>query len=200
MATSNKHKSVTIGVIAEDKSDVEVVKEIFRKYSSNGSFSVKPFVGSGCGRLKSKCKTWTETLFSLGCSFVVIMHDRDSADAELLRQELEKKVSAKTHPGTAIVIPVEELEAWLLSDESALKAVFSMKQKPKRYKNCENVPSPKEEIAKVVYSMTKKRYLNTVHNKRIAELTTISNLRRCASFLPLDKFLRQEVFAPKVVA
>jgi hypothetical protein len=193
MATSKVSKS--IGVIAEDRSDVDVVSALFEKYVPKSNFTVRHFVGNGCGKLKNKCRTWTETLFQLGCEHVFLFHDLDRQIEAELRKLLEERIPKLEFPTALIVIPIEEMEAWLLSDIEAIKAVFAMKAKLKRYKNCEAVNSPKEEIGRLAWNTNKKRYLNTVHNKRIAEKVSLDNLRRCPSYLPFDAYLKKNVFA-----
>ncbi|MFV0678400.1 DUF4276 family protein [Variovorax sp. tm] len=194
MATLNRSDVIQFGVIAEDDSDVKVVDVILKKYAPANSYKVKKFVGSGCGRLKNKCRVWTETLFKRGCKYVLVLHDLDRSNLEELRKDLQKKIPKDQFPNSLIVIPVEELEAWLLSDENALRDVFSLKSTPKRYANCEATVSPKEEIGRLIWAAAKKRYINTVHNERIAERASLDNLKRCSSYLPLDKFLADTVF------
>ena len=53
MADSNSR--FTIGVIAEEVNDVEVLYEMTCKIVSENSFSFKLFVGHGCGKLRRKC-------------------------------------------------------------------------------------------------------------------------------------------------
>ncbi len=54
--------AMKFGIIAEDKSDVDVIKEFLAKYLKPSEFSVKHFVGQGCGKLKSKCQAWAVNL------------------------------------------------------------------------------------------------------------------------------------------
>lgn len=194
MATLKASKS--IGVIAEDISDVEVVSLLLEKYVSKNQFAIRRFVGNGCGKLRNKCKTWAETLVRSGCEHVLVFHDLDRRNEAELRATLEKKLPKEKFPTTLIVVPIEEMEAWLLSDEDALRSVFSLKTTPKPYPNCELIQSPKEEIGRLVWTAARKRYLNTVHNQRIAEKTSLANLRRCASFLPFDQYITTNVFVP----
>lgn len=182
-----------IGVIAEDKSDVEVVTEILAKYIARNTFSVKQFVGNGCGKVKQKCDSWSRLLFKGGCEHVLLLHDLDRNNEAKLRKSLEKKLPQKDFPNSLIVIPIEELEAWLLSDAEAIRQVFSLPKLPKRITNCESVNSPKEHLAEMVWSIGRKRYVNTIHNKKISEKISLENLNRCPSFAGLDKYLRENV-------
>lgn len=198
MATSKTSKS--IGIIAEDVSDVDVVSVLLEKYSPKNTFSIRRFVGNGCGKLKNKCRTWAQALIQGGCQHVFLFHDLDRNAERDLRDLLAAKLPSKEFPTTLVVIPIEELEAWLLSDENALKGAFNLKATPKRYKNCEEVKSPKEELQRLLWNSDRKRYLNTVHNKRIAEKVSLANLRRCPSYRAFDQYVQTKVFVTKMVA
>jgi hypothetical protein len=187
--------SKKIGVIAEDNSDIEVINEIISKYLPQEEYKIKKFVGNGCGKLRNKCDSWTNNLFKSGCEYVFIFHDLDRYKEKELRRTLENKVCPKVNPKSLIVIPKEELEAWLLSDAKALKKVFGLEKEPKKISNCEVIESPKEHIRDLMYKLGKKRYLNTVHNKKIAKETCLSNFQRCKSFKPFGDFITDNLCA-----
>jgi hypothetical protein len=187
--------SKRIGIIAEDKSDVEVVTEILAKYMNRNAFTVKQFVGNGCGKLKQKCDSWAEMLIKSGCEHVFLFHDLDRNDEKELRKKLENKLTKKKFPNTFIVIPIEELEAWLLSDSVAIQKVFSLKKIPKKISNCEQVSSPKEYLAAMVWSAERKKYVNTIHNRKISEHTSLENFMRCPSFKELHDYLTETICA-----
>jgi hypothetical protein len=187
--------SKTIGIIAEDKSDIEVINEILGKYLQANEYKIKNFVGNGCGKLRSKCDSWTKNLFKSGCDYVFIFHDLDRYKEKELRKTLEIKVCPTENINSLIVIPREELEAWLLSDSKALKKVFGLPKEPKIIADCELIKSPKEHIRDLVYKLGKKRYLNTVHNKKIAKEICTTNLIRCKSFKPFEKFITERLCA-----
>ncbi|MET0107227.1 MAG: DUF4276 family protein, partial [Sedimenticola sp.] len=156
-------------------------------------FSIKKFVGNGCGKLRSKCGSWASMLSKLGCEHIMIFHDRDRNDEKDIRHIIETKVCKVDYPNSIIVIPVEELEAWLLADAKAIKVAFNLKKAPKKIGNCEAIESPKEFLRDVVWNIGKKRYLNTMHNKKIAEHSNISNFLRCKSYRPFDKYVRENI-------
>ena len=162
--------SKTFGLIAEDDTDIEVVKEIFAKFFEQSQFSTKKFVGRGCGKLKNKCGVWAENLFRRGCNYVFVFHDLDKNDYNELKRSLELKVCPTEYPNSLIVIPVQEIEAWLLSDSLAIKKVFNLSATPKIRKNLEAIESPKEYLKKLVWRSGKKRYLTTAHNKKLRHL------------------------------
>lgn len=183
-----------IGIIAEDDSDVDVIVEILSKYIARNKFGVKKFTGIGCGKLRNKCDSWAASLFKSGCNHVFIFHDLDRNNEKTLRKLLERKVPPGDYPNSLIVIPVEELEAWLLSDSDAIQKTFSLSKAPKKIHECENVESPKEHLGEVVWHLGKKRYVNTIHNKKISQFTALAHLRRCPSFELFDKYV-SEIFA-----
>lgn len=185
--------SKSIGVIAEDKSDISVINEIFLKYMEHSDFKVHKFVGGGCGKLRQKCSSWTDMLFKQGCEHVIVIHDLDRNIEIELKEMLDKKVPKKKYPNSLIVIPIEELEAWLLTDATALQKAFNMRKKPKPRKAVERIDSPKEYLEKLVWLTDRKRYLNTVHNQKIASHTTLTNLKRCKSFIPLDAYICEQI-------
>lgn len=187
--------SKKIGVIAEDDSDIAVIEEILKKHLNSNEFKIKKFVGNGCGKLRKKCDSWTKNLFDSGCDYVFIFHDLDRYEEKELRQILERKVCPITYNNSLIVIPKEELEAWLLSDPKALQKVFKLDKEPKKISNVEAIKSPKEHIRDLVYKLGKQRYLNTVHNKKIAHEICLTKLKNCKSYEPFEKFITTRLCA-----
>ncbi len=180
---------VKIGVIAEEYDDIDVLYELTCKLTSESNFSFNRFVGHGCGKLRRKCRAWSENLIHRGCSHLVVMHDLDNNEEDCLRKELEDSVSGIAFTGHLILIPVHEIEAWLLSDPLALKQTFSMNKTPKVPAHPEAVRDPKEYLRGIVWKYCKKHYINTIHNKRIARATRIERLSACRSFSSYPEFL-----------
>lgn len=63
-----------IGFIAEDLSDVEVLKILAGKLTSR-RFTSSHFVGKGCGPLRKKIPGWCRAFETKGVSSVVVVHD-----------------------------------------------------------------------------------------------------------------------------
>ncbi|WP_312933916.1 DUF4276 family protein [Pseudomonas sp.] len=181
-----------IGIIAEDESDVDVIKEILGIYIPANNFGTKKFVGKGCGKLRAKCAAWTTNLVAMGCEHILIFHDLDRYDEHTLRKELSAKIELTGFKNTLIVIPVEELESWLLSDMEAIKEIFSIQKKIKPLGPSEKIKSPKEQLQKLVKRYSKKTYINTIHNKKIASKLRIQELMNCKSFHPLNQYLNSQ--------
>lgn len=181
-----------IGIIAEDKSDVDVIKEFLAKYLEPSKFSVKHFVGQGCGKLKSKCQAWAINLKKSGCDHIFIFHDLDRNNEIRLRTELREKLSSPETPPTLVIIPTEELEAWLLTDLDAIKLTFSIpaREMIKKIPHAETIKSPKEYLQKLVHQSCKKIYMNTTHNKTIAANIKLEKLLTCKSYIPFDDYMK----------
>ncbi|CCE02825.1 DUF4276 family protein [Bradyrhizobium sp. STM 3809] len=183
-----------IGIIAEDKSDVAVIKVLIERIR-NSPVSVKHFVGNGCGKLVGKCGAWSRELARLGCEYLVVVHDLDRRKLSELEGTLRRALAVNPIQASLIVIPVQEIEAWILSDEIALSKFFGLKRPIKQIANPETVANPKEQIGTLIYrhSGGGKRYVNTLHNERLAGQIRISRLRACSSFLPLENFVKRNL-------
>ena len=188
MAASNR--ALQIGVIAEEHNDVEVLEELASKVIKKNGFSISRFVGHGCGKLRNKCGVWARNLRDRGCDLLIVAHDLDRNDEAALRDLLSTSTDGSGFKYALILIPIEELEAWLLCDAEALRTVFNMRSTPKVSKAPETIKSPKEFLGQLVRGNSKTQYLNTVHNKRIAGSMNLETLARCPSFGDFPKFLR----------
>lgn len=187
--------SKILGVIGEDASDIEVLKILARKLTTR-SFSVAPFYGKGCGSIKRKLPGWCTALAKKGCKAVVVVHDQDRHTPNKLRKDLEEILSGVSEINTKIVvIPIEEIEAWLLSDSSAIKKAMNLIKNPRTIYHPEQINSPKEHLGRIIRSHSKgqvKTYVNTTDNSSIALATNISLIqKRCPSFSHFENFVLQ---------
>ena len=182
MAASTKSRQ--IGIIAEEINDVEVLAELTSKFIRRNAYSISRFVGHGCGKLRRKLAAWATVLRDRGCEILVVLHDSDGADQGVLRAELDASLrrSAAQFDAIIVLIPVEELESWLLCDPDALRLTFNMKKAPKLPARPENQKSPKEFLRDLVNNASNAEYANTIHNLRIAQRLSISALEKCPSF------------------
>lgn len=181
--------SIFIGVIAEDISDVDVIEEIIAKKRKRNYFKIKKFVGHGCGKVRSKCRDWASNLRIQRCALLIVMHDLDENNLDELRAELQNALCPSPIAKHIIVIPIREIEAWLLADHHAINKTFGLHLK--KITNPEEIRRPKERLRDLVYlkSNKSKVYVNTIHNRRIAANASLKELGRCSSFVPLNDFL-----------
>jgi Domain of unknown function (DUF4276) len=89
-----------------------------------------------------------------------------------------------------IVVPVQEIEAWVIADEDAIRRVIptlSIKAVP----SPESVGSPKEWLQKESKrGRSKPLYVPTIHNPRVVEHIDLEKLeRKCPAFRPLKQFV-----------
>lgn len=174
---ANTHKTYRVGVIAEDFSDIDVLKELMPKLTDK-HFALSPFVGEGCGRILGKCRGWAMQLRDRGCRYLIIIHDLDERNRDRLEDDIRKALAPSPLSNNAVVIPVKEMEAWLLADEKAIHKAMKLKKRLKQISNPEAINDPKKKLGEIVsmYSDHRSIYLNTVDNKKIAKECSISRL------------------------
>lgn len=187
--------STHIGVIAEEQSDVDVLYELTCKLVPEHEFHFDKFLGHGCGKLRRKCHPWAINLLRRGCSHLVVLHDLDCYSEAELRRELEAGVRDVGFDAYVVVLPAREIEAWLLADSLALKTTFSMRRVPTTPKHPETLTDPKTFLTELVWRSCSKRYVNTLHNRRIAALTRLTRLSVCSSFAPYPRFIAHACLA-----
>ena len=178
------------GLIAEDASDIAVIKRLAMKLSGR-SISESHFVGKGCGPIKKKAKGWCKAFASKGCSQILLVHDRDRHDSDVLKAELLAVLELAPQARKVVVVPTEELEAWLLSDHDAIKVALKLRRAIKEEHHPERIGSPKEYLGDAVWRASEKKltYVNAVHNALIADHIDVALVsRKCPSFRPFAAF------------
>lgn len=181
-----------IGVIAEDHTDVEIVKQLIGKFAPQGSFGTKRFVGRGSGSIKAKCNGWAINLQRNGCRHLILIHDLDNKPIRELKEGLEIALKPNPFSSYVVVIPIQEIEAWLLCDPQAIKRALKLRTAPREIHQPERLDDPKRILRDIIYSASggQREYINTVHNEKIAKEIGISRLRKCPSFKPLELFVK----------
>jgi hypothetical protein len=189
-----------VGVIAEDKSDVDSVDRLI--YSiTNIKVDCKSYAGKGCTKIPKKSRAWAEDAYLKGCPILILIRDSDthlSNDINEIRSGLNSCLSSSRYTSDKylISIPIQELEAWLLSDPKAIKTALKLPKVPKITGNIEDIPSPKEHLEEVVKraSDRKKQYINTAHNAQIANHLDLKKvLAKCPSFKPFYDFVKLNI-------
>jgi len=186
---ASKSRTLRIGVIAEEQNDIDVLYELTKKIIPDNCFSFKKFVAHGCGKLRRKCAVWASNLQCRGCDILVVMHDLDRHTEQSLRSELEGKVGSCGIRSRLVLIPTEEVEAWLLADSQSIKSVFNMRTIGTIPTNTETIPDPKGYLRDLVARYSKAQYLNTIHNQKLAHQMSLDAANRCCSFQPYPAFL-----------
>jgi hypothetical protein len=180
-------------VLGEAPSDAETVKVLIRRLAGNDRLTVKTKGYQGCGELKRKGAKQIALFAKLNCFKFVVCYDADGPDPTERRAEIEDRVtrpSGLPASGCCIVIPVQELEAWILADISAVTKVFTGWH-PEPIKNPEGIASPKERLERLSRAGgSRPRYSHAVHNPAVAAHLDLQRVRKsCPSFLPLVQFV-----------
>jgi hypothetical protein len=179
-----------IGIIAEDDSDVAVLRELTLSLLSPHKIKFNRFVGDGCGKLRRKCGAWARILVQQGCPFIVLVHDLDAYNEGQFRAMLEGAIATAPAKAKVVLIPKREIEAWLLYDGQAIARAFNAAQNPQLPGNPESILDPKKYLRDLVRKKYRKEYLNTVHNAPIARRIDIALLNKSTSFLPQVAFAK----------
>jgi len=186
-----------IGIIAEDDSDFESSKVLIKRITSKTNLSFKKAIGNGCGKIRRKALAYTIDLKNRGCDTVILLHDLDRRNLEQLKKELTAKLSDSPITNKLICIPVEEIEAWFLSDPNAIKTALNLRRKPNIRGNPETINSPKETLGELIFHCSEKNiyYLNTRHNEIIASEVSIDIMKnKCPSFNCFYSFISEQKY------
>ena len=138
------------GIIGEDKSDVDTLKVLIRRLGEDEGIRIRPKGYEGCGEMLKKGCAQLAAFADLGCTRFVISFDSDGLDPRGRREAVLQQlvIPNSIEKKCCIVIPVQELEAWILADIVAVAQVFPS-WLPKAIENPENIPSPKEHREKL---------------------------------------------------
>jgi hypothetical protein len=98
-----------IGIIAEDDSDVRVLRELTLALLKPRAVGFSRFVGDGCGKLRRKCGVWAKNLVLQGCPWIVVVHDLDVYDEHDLRTRLTRAVAPARAKASVVLIPKREI-------------------------------------------------------------------------------------------
>lgn len=186
-----------IGIIAEDSSDYESSKAIIKRIINKKNITFKKAIGNGCGKLRRKALDYAVDLKKRGCNLIIVIHDLDRNDLNILRTELEKIVDGCSKIEKFVCIPVEELEAWFLSDPAGLKDALKLKRVPSIKRPPETITSPKEFLRDLIFSCSDKEkiYINTKHNELISQSISLELMKqKCPSFQLLFDYVSELQF------
>ena len=116
-------------VLAEDRSDIESLVVLIRRTSGNEHMPVHKKGFGGCGELCRKAWSHIKVFSERGASRFIICHDSDGVDPAVVKKKVLDSIVTKTEAPNnyCIVVPVQELEAWIIADEEAIsKAIPSL--------------------------------------------------------------------------
>jgi uncharacterized protein DUF4276 len=179
-------------VLAEDRSDTDSLVVLVKRISGSSNATVFSKGFSGCGELCRKAGIHIRSFADRGASHFIICHDADESDPREIKAKVETAIKNKipTDFEYCIVVPVQELEAWIIADEEAIrKAIptFGLKAVSRP----ETINSPKEWLVKESRKgRSRPLYVPTIHNAKVAQHIDLDRLdEKCPSFRPLKEFV-----------
>lgn len=179
-------------ILAEDTNDVECLKVLIKRLNQSIKTKGKGF--GCCGNMLNKGKRELETQVKRGYSKFIICYDRDKATVSERKREITQKITKNLGIKTGdicILIPSEEMEAWILADIKAVSKVLTSWRPTENFPTPESVRNPKEKLKQL--SQTKKAkplYIYTVHNQQIFQHINLDMVKnKCPSFKVLVDFV-----------
>ena len=180
-------------VLGEDRSDADTLRVLIRRIAGNPSLSVKAKGYDGCGQLLCKGQRDLDEFLNDGYDRFVVAYDADREDPAMRLAQTRSMVnrSRVAYEACCVVVPVEELEAWLLADVAAVSARWP-DWRPNPIANPERVPAPKEHLEKLSRNSERRpRYSHAVHNPWFASEVDLGLVeKKCPSFRVLADFVR----------
>ncbi len=180
------------GILGEHESDVATLKVLVRRLAGNESLPIKGKGYGGSGRMLQEGARQLCAFRNLGCLRFIVCHDADGPDPAPRRRLVSEKIVQPSgiRDGCCVVVPVQELEAWILADIECAINIFPS-WRPAAVQNPEHVPNPKEHLEKLSRdSKQRPRYSHAVHNERMARHLDLRKVsRKCPAFRELEKFV-----------
>ena len=180
------------GILGEDSSDVATLKVLVRRLAGDESLTIKVQGYSGCAQMLRKGARQLRLFQNLGCTRFIICHDADGPDPKPNRERVRNRIISPSGISNnyCIVVPVQELEAWILADIECATNIFSS-WKPNAIQNPESISSPKEHLEKLSRTSRQRPiYRHAVHNEQMAKHLDLQKIsRKCPEFRELEKFV-----------
>lgn len=180
-------------VLAEDRSDAETLSLLIKRIRNNNGLRVKwkGFGGSG-DLFRNGAKDINLFHTAHNCTHFVVCHDADDGNVDDRRKRIVDTIIKPSgiEAKFCALVPVQEIEAWFLSDLVAVKSVFNGIDSNRHVGRPEDVKDPKENLVGLVRrAKSQPRYITSIHNPKIAEYLNIGVVRKkCPSFEPFYDF------------
>jgi hypothetical protein len=187
------------GIIGEDRSDVDTLKVLVKRLVAAYSLAAPHFHlkgYEGWSEMFQKGVAQLRLLRDLKCHKIIVCFDADGPEekASERREKIRNEIvapSGVTVPCCALV-PVQELEAWVLADIQAVCNIITSLRTSKSFSNPERVPSPKEALMKISRCprTRKEKYEPPRHNPLVAKYLNLKTIEgKCPSFSGFVDFI-----------
>ncbi len=186
------------GILGEDDSDAETLKVLVQRLAGNPRLTVKTKGYGGCSELLRKGAKQLQLFKMLSLTHFIVCHDADGPDPQPKRDEVIQRIVRPSGftEDCCIVIPVQELEAWILADIECASKIFSSWH-PSPIESPERIFKPKEYLERVSKEGKQRpRYRHATHNERMALHLDLDKVaKKCPAFGTLVSFVKKT--APK---
>jgi Domain of unknown function (DUF4276) len=187
------------GIMGEDDSDVATLKVLIQRLAERHRlrcpvFSKKGY--NGWAQMFRKGVAQLQLFDELQCAKVVICYDADGPEekAKERRRKVEREIitPSKVAARCFALVPVQELEAWILADLDAVKKLITSLKVPKEFSSPERVRNPKEKLITICRCplTRKQRYSPPQDNERVAPHLDLKVVeKKCPSFSSFVEFI-----------
>jgi hypothetical protein len=185
-------------ILAEDSNDVECLKVLIKRLKNDKSLSIKGKGFGGCAKMLKDGKKQLDTYKALGFNRFIICYDKDKSTDNMRYNEIVASIikpsKIQKTDKICILIPTEEIEAWILSDLTSISKVISSWKPSETYAQPEHIKNPKEKLTKLSETKNSKPlYIHTIHNSLVFEHINLDAIKKkCPSFIELSKFIENE--------
>lgn len=184
-------------ILGENNSDVDMLFNLVRRIAKNPTLKIKRMGFDGCGELLRRGARQLRAYNKLGFTRFIICYDSDKDDPSNRYKEIVKKIILESgvKGEFCALVPIQEIESWILADLEAVKAVIPTWRIEKNYPSPELNKSPKEELERMSRAHNlKPLYIHNVHNPSIAiHLNLEIVVNKCSSSFPLFEFIQSGV-------
>lgn len=183
-----------IAVLAEHESDARSICAIVRRLRTGASVRLKPKGYGGCGPLLNKGARDIRNLARSGYQQFLICHDADAiSPADVVNRIRHRVVDPSGQGCVCVVVPVEEIEAWMIADEAAIESAIPTCRLPAQA-NPEAIHRPKEWLSrKSRDARSRPLYVPMIHNPKVAEHIRFEVVEsKCPSFRAFTDCLRKQ--------
>lgn len=198
-------------VLAEATSDFDCLKILIRRLANNKSIPIEGKGFGSCGDMLNKGARLLKYYdgMSKESHKFIICYDKDKDSPRKRYEEVISKIIKpagikKPQHLICILIPTEEIEAWILADLKAISNVFTSwdpekvytsSDSEKKFLHPEKITNPKETLKSLINKdRPKPLYTDTSDNKKIMDYLNLDELKKkCPSFVELAEFVENGI-------
>jgi hypothetical protein len=184
---------LSYAVLAEADSDANAIAVFVRRLATRENLRVAKQVFKGKSLLFKKGAAALRDFVARGADKAIVCVDADGPTDTDVRMRIDHEIigRASIQCQAAAIVPVQELEAWLLADIACATQIFRS-WRPVAEQNPEAISSPKERLVRISRDhRSRPRFDPVIHNEQIARYLDLDAVaRKCPSFKRLVEFVK----------